>query len=223
MQLEYLLHEFAAERPARLCEASSRSREALLKRLLDITVTLGLMLVLWPLFLGAVILVKIVSPGPVLFRQKRPGLNRVPFTIYKLRTMHLDAERHQPEIDPSPGNIFFKAKGDPRVFPIGRFFRKYSIDELPQLFNVLKGDMSLVGPRPVLAADLKRFAEWKQMRRFQVKPGLTGLWQINGRSNTTDAQRMRDDLLYVEKRCFALDLKILVRTIPAVLKGDGAI
>ena len=223
MQLEYSLHELAAERPARLCDARPRSREALLKRLLDIAGALVLVLVLWPLLLLAIILVKIASPGPVLFRQKRPGLNRVPFMIYKLRTMHLDAEGREAEIDPSFNGIFFKAKSDPRIFPIGRFFRKYSIDELPQLFNVLKGDMSLVGPRPVLGGDLKRFAEWKQMRRFQVKPGLTGLWQINGRSNTTDAQRMRDDLLYVEKHCFTLDLKILVRTIPAVLKGEGAV
>jgi lipopolysaccharide/colanic/teichoic acid biosynthesis glycosyltransferase len=181
-------------------------------------------LVLLPVFLLTAVLIKLTSPGPVFFVQKRLGLNKRHFGIYKFRTMVVDAEKRMKEIEhlnEVTGPVF-KIKNDPRITPIGRFLRKTSIDELPQLFNVLKGDMSLVGPRPLPLRDYEGFNEDWQRRRFSVRPGVTCLWQIGGRSSISFEEWMQLDLQYIDKWSLLLDFKILLKTIPAVLKGSGA-
>jgi exopolysaccharide biosynthesis polyprenyl glycosylphosphotransferase len=177
-----------------------------------------------PLLLVA-LLIKLTSPGPVLFRQQRSGLNGRPFTILKFRTMVSDAEQRKHELasmNEMSGPVF-KMTNDPRITPIGRFLRKFSIDELPQLFNVLRGEMSLVGPRPLPVAEVKQFNDLAHRRRLSVKPGLTCLWQISGRNEVTDFKDwVRLDLEYIDNWSIWLDLKILWRTVPVVLLGSGA-
>jgi exopolysaccharide biosynthesis polyprenyl glycosylphosphotransferase len=192
------------------------------KRLMDISAAFVALVILSPLFLLVAALIKLTSPGPVFFKQSRPGLGRRPFTMWKFRTMVHGAERQEAQLR-GAGGLFFKPKGDARVTPCGRFLRKYSIDELPQFFNVLKGEMSLVGPRPVLWHELERFSGPEQLRRFEMKPGLTCIWQVSGRSNTTDEARMRYDLEYVEGWSLLTDIKLLWKTVPVVLKGEGAV
>lgn len=195
-----------------------------IKRLVDILVSAAMSLLLLPVFLLTALLIKLTSPGPVFFVQKRLGLNKRHFGIYKFRTMVVDAEKRMKEIEhlnEVTGPVF-KIKNDPRITPVGKFLRKTSIDELPQLFNVLKGDMSLVGPRPLPLRDYEGFSEDWQRRRFSVRPGVTCLWQIGGRSSISFEQWMELDLQYIDKWSLLLDLKILLKTIPAVLKGSGA-
>jgi exopolysaccharide biosynthesis polyprenyl glycosylphosphotransferase len=195
-----------------------------IKRLVDILVSAAMSLLLLPVFLLTALLIKLTSPGPVFFVQKRLGLNKRHFGIYKFRTMVVDAEKRMKEIEhlnEVTGPVF-KIKNDPRITPVGRFLRKTSIDELPQLFNVLKGNMSLVGPRPLPLRDYEGFSEDWQRRRFSVRPGVTCLWQIGGRSSISFEQWMELDLQYIDKWSLLLDLKILLKTIPAVLKGSGA-
>jgi exopolysaccharide biosynthesis polyprenyl glycosylphosphotransferase len=195
-----------------------------IKRVVDIVVSAAMSLVLLPVFLLTAVLIKLTSPGPVFFVQKRLGLNKRHFGIYKFRTMVVDAEKRMKEIEhlnEVTGPVF-KIKNDPRITPIGRFLRKTSIDELPQLFNVLKGDMSLVGPRPLPLRDYEGFNEDWQRRRFSVRPGVTCLWQIGGRSSISFEEWMQLDLQYIDKWSLLLDFKILLKTIPAVLKGSGA-
>jgi len=184
-----------------------------------------LLVVVSPLLLMTAVLIKLTSPGPVFHIRELVGLNQHPFMMWKFRTMKINAERQEAALrEMNKGNgPFFKAKNDLRITPVGRFLRKYSIDELPQLINVLKGDMSLVGPRPITDFELQRFSEWKQLRRFNMRPGLTCIWQVSGRSKTSDADRMRYDLEYVNNWSFLLDVKLLFKTIPVVLKGDGAV
>ena len=176
-------------------------------------------------FVVIALLIKLTSPGPVLFRQKRAGLNGRPFTMYKFRTMVVDAEQRKGELatlNEMSGPVF-KVTNDPRVTPIGRILRRYSIDEFPQFFNVLRGEMSLVGPRPLPVDEVKRFDDFAHRRRLSVKPGLTCLWQISGRNNVTDFKDwVRLDLEYIDNWSLWLDLKILWRTIPVVLGGVGA-
>ncbi len=199
----------------------------LTKRILDFTFSLGLLIVLAPLLLVAAILIKLTSPGPVLFIQKRVGLNKRTFNIYKFRTMVVNAEDKLLEIEHlnEVSGPVFKIKADPRLTPIGKFLRKTSIDEFPQLFNVLQGDMSLVGPRPLQLRDYELFsdgcADWERCR-FSVRPGITCLWQVDGRSSVPFEKWMELDLQYVRKWSLWLDLKILAKTIPAVLRGSGA-
>jgi exopolysaccharide biosynthesis polyprenyl glycosylphosphotransferase len=199
----------------------------LAKRILDFTIALALLILLVPLLVTVGILVKLTSPGPVLFVQKRIGLNKRTFNIHKFRTMIVNAEDKLQEIEHlnEVSGPVFKIKNDPRLTPIGRFLRKTSIDELPQLFNVLRGDMSLVGPRPLQVRDYELFTEccedWQRCR-FSVPPGITCLWQINGRSLLPFEKWMELDLQYVRKWSFWLDLKILAQTVPVVLKGSGA-
>jgi exopolysaccharide biosynthesis polyprenyl glycosylphosphotransferase len=195
-----------------------------LKRFFDIVISSLVILLLCPLLLVVAILIKLTSPGPVLFVQKRLGLNKRRFDVYKFRTMVVDAEarmRDLEHLNEASGPVF-KIKNDPRITPIGRFLRKTSIDELPQLFNVLRGEMSLVGPRPLPVRDYEGFNEDRQRRRFSAKPGITCLWQIRGRSSIPFEQWMELDLQYIDKWSFWLDLEILMRTIPAVLRGSGA-
>jgi exopolysaccharide biosynthesis polyprenyl glycosylphosphotransferase len=194
------------------------------KRVLDFTISSILITLLFPALLIVAILIKLTSPGPVLFTQKRLGLNKRRFNVYKLRTMVLDAEKRMREIEHlnEVSGPVFKIKNDPRITPIGRFLRKTSIDELPQLLNVLTGDMSLVGPRPLPVRDYEGFNEDWQRRRFRVKPGITCLWQIRGRSSIPFEKWMELDLQYIDKWSLWLDFQILLRTISAVLRGSGA-
>jgi exopolysaccharide biosynthesis polyprenyl glycosylphosphotransferase len=197
----------------------------LAKQLLDFFGALLLLVFLSPLFLAIAIAIKFASPGPVFFQQKRSGLNGSPFTLYKFRTMVTNAEQFKQELEAmnEMSGPVFKITNDPRVTPIGKFLRKYSLDELPQLFNVLRLEMSLVGPRPLPVDEVKRFDNLAHRRRLSVKPGLTCLWQISGRNQITDFKDwVRLDLEYIDHWTFWLDLKILVLTIPVVVRGTGA-
>jgi lipopolysaccharide/colanic/teichoic acid biosynthesis glycosyltransferase len=165
------------------------------------------------------------SPGPVFFRQQRSGMSGAPFTLYKFRTMVTNAEqfRHELEAMNEMTGPVFKITNDPRVTPTGKFLRKYSLDELPQLWNVLRGEMSLVGPRPLPVDEVRRFNDLAHRRRLSVKPGLTCLWQISGRNEVKDFRDwVRLDLEYIDNWSLWLDLKILCRTVPVVLVGTGA-
>jgi exopolysaccharide biosynthesis polyprenyl glycosylphosphotransferase len=196
----------------------------LLKRAIDVSVSLVALLLVSPLLLAVAALIRFTSPGPVFFGQKRVGLNKRQFTMYKFRTMVPDAEKIQEELlhlNEMSGPVF-KITNDPRITPIGRILRKTSIDELPQLLNVIKGDMSLVGPRAMSVRDYQSFNEDWQRRRFSVPPGITCLWQIKGRSLLPFEQWMQLDMEYIDKWSIWLDLQILARTIPVVLKGSGA-
>lgn len=197
----------------------------LLKGMLDMSVSAALLLLLALPFLVLALAVRLTSPGPALFVQRRYGLNKRLFKMYKFRTMYVNAEQMQAQLEKfnEMGGPVFKIRNDPRITPIGRFLRKTSIDELPQLWNVLIGDMSLVGPRPLPVRDVARFNQASLMRRFSVKPGLTCLWQISGRSGTTFERWMELDLRYIDQWSILLDLKILAKTVPVVLLGRGAV
>lgn len=193
------------------------------KRALDVLLSLLLLGLLSPILGLAMLLVKLTSRGPAIFVQPRIGHQGRKFSMYKLRTMRNGAERTEEELAAGQGGrTFLKIENDPRTTWIGRRLRKWSIDEIPQLVNVLQGDMSLVGPRPLLLCDFRKFPRREQLRRFSVKPGLTGLWQVSGRSDLPDSERMRLDLEYVDRWSFGLDLRILARTLPAVASGRGA-
>jgi exopolysaccharide biosynthesis polyprenyl glycosylphosphotransferase len=201
------------------------SWQIVLKLLLDFFGALILMVVFSPIFLLTTILIKLTSPGPVLFRQQRSGLNGAPFTIYKFRTMVTNAEqlKHELEAMNEMRGPVFKVTKDPRITPLGKFLRRYSIDEFPQLFNVLRGEMSLVGPRPLPVDEVGRFNDLAHRRRLSVKPGLTCLWQVSGRNQISEFKDwVRLDLEYIDNWSLWLDFKILVRTIPVVLAGTGA-
>ncbi|HKO02832.1 MAG TPA: sugar transferase, partial [Thermoanaerobaculia bacterium] len=201
----------------------SNETQLALKRLLDIAVAMLLLTLSLPALLVAMIAIKLTSPGSVLFKQERIGLNGRIFTLYKFRTMIADAHERRGEVshlNEMTGPVF-KAKDDPRVTAVGRFLRKFSLDELPQLWNVLKGDMSLVGPRPPIPEEVGAYQRWHR-RRLSMKPGLTCLWQISGRNNVDFDRWMQLDLQYIDNWSPSLDLKILLRTIPAVLLGRGA-
>ena len=199
-----------------------RPAAAVVKRIIDVIGALILIVLFAPLMLLVVAAIKLTSRGPAAFVQRRIGFRCNEFAMYKFRTMVVDAERHQQALAAGRGGAFFKLQNDPRVTPVGRFLRRFSLDELPQLFNVLEGTMSLVGPRPLLVTDLEKFPLRGPMRRFSVRPGLTGLWQVSGRSLTSEAERMRLDREYVNRWSLTLDLEILVRTVWAVLTGRGA-
>ena len=194
------------------------------KRVSDLLIALCLSIVLSPLYLIIALAIKATSPGPVFFVQERVGLNKRRFRLYKFRTMVPDAEKKQAELEHlnEVNGAAFKIKDDPRITPIGKFLRKTSLDELPQLFNVIKGDMSLVGPRPLPVRDYNGFDQDWQRRRFSVRPGITCLWQVNGRSNISFEKWMELDMQYIDQWSLWLDLKILFRTIPAVFLGFGA-
>jgi exopolysaccharide biosynthesis polyprenyl glycosylphosphotransferase len=201
------------------------SWESVLKQVMDYIGALALLILSSPFLLVAAITVKLTSPGPILFRQQRSGLNGRPFILYKFRTMVTNAEQLKQELaamNEMSGPVF-KLSHDPRVTSIGRLLRKFSIDEFPQLFNVLRGEMSLVGPRPLPVDEVKRFNDLAHRRRLSVKPGLTCLWQISGRNNVRDFKDwVRLDLEYIDNWSLWLDCKILCRTVPVVLVGAGA-
>jgi len=197
----------------------------MVKRALDIGGAFTLLVLLAPLLALVALLVKITSEGPVFFRQERVGLNKRRFRIFKFRTMVDGAEQMRDRLERlnEVSGPVFKIRNDPRITPIGTWLRRTSIDELPQLLNVLRGDMSLVGPRPLPVRDYQGFGEDWQRRRFSVRPGITCLWQVQGRSSIGFEQWMRLDLQYLDEWSLWLDFKILARTIPAVLKGSGAV
>lgn len=195
------------------------------KRLGDILASLILIVLTLPLMLAAAIAIKLTSPGPVFFVQKRYGLHRKQFGMLKFRSMHVNAEQQIAALEAfneAKGPVF-KMKSDPRVTRVGSILRRTSIDELPQLFNVLRGEMSLVGPRPLPVRDVNGFNEPWLLRRFSVRPGLTCLWQVGGRSNVSFEEWMALDLKYIDEWSLAGDLVILARTVPAVLRGSGAV
>ena len=195
-----------------------------LKRGLDVSVAAAGLLLLSPLMLAIALAVRLTSPGPTLFAQERFGFRKRRFHMLKFRTMVANAEQLQPLVESrnEASGPVFKIRDDPRTTPIGRFLRRTSLDELPQLVNVLRGEMSLVGPRPLPTRDVKGFDRSWLMRRFSVPPGITGLWQVSGRSNLNFEEWMTLDLEYVDNWSLQLDLRILLRTIPVVLRGTGA-
>ena len=201
------------------------------KRVIDLVVSLGLLILVAPLLLLLWLLVRLTSRGPALFRQERLGREREPFTVLKFRTMHIgnDDRIHRDYVTglfcagtaaPAGDSGLFKLDADPRVTRVGARLRRTSLDELPQLINVLRGEMSLVGPRPVLPWEAQLFPETYQ-RRFAVKPGITGLWQVSGRSRLSMRTALELDVEYVLRRGLALDLSILLRTGPALFRGGA--
>lgn len=197
--------------------------QLLVKRIVDIGISATTLLVMSPVMLITALMIKLTSPGPVLFAQDRVGMNQRRFRLYKFRSMVVDADERKKELahlNELDGPAF-KMGNDPRITPIGRIIRKTSIDELPQLFNVLKGEMSLVGPRPPLPDEVSKY-QWLFRRRLSVKPGITCVWQVSGRSGTTFDEWMKMDKQYVENWSLLLDFKILLKTIPAVLLCRGA-
>jgi len=197
--------------------------DLLLKRSFDIVASGLALIFLAPVMLGIGLAIKNNSPGPVIYASKRNGKKGILFNFYKFRTMHEDADKMLEELrhmDETDGPIF-KIKNDPRVSRVGRFLRRYSLDELPQLWNVLRGDMSLVGPRPPTPNEVVEYEDW-QLKRLEIRPGLTCLWQVSGRSDLSFREWMKLDLFYIENWSFWLDIKIILRTIVVVFKGEGA-
>lgn len=205
--------------------APEASWQGMAKQMLDFVGALALLLLVSPVLWFAALAVKLTSPGPVLFRQQRSGLNGRPFTMLKFRTMVTDAEQLQAELasfNEMDGPVF-KVTNDPRITPLGRLLRKWSIDELPQLWNVLRFEMSLVGPRPLPVDEIRRINDPAHRRRLSVKPGLTCLWQISGRNDVKSFKEwVRLDLEYIDNWSLWLDVKILLKTVPVVLTGAGA-
>jgi len=196
----------------------------LVKRALDVMASTAGLIILGPLMLLIALAIRLSSPGPAVFVQERYGFRKRLFRMYKFRTMVSGAEKLQAGLE-SRNEVqgpAFKIRDDPRITPIGRFLRKTSLDELPQLINVLRGEMSLVGPRPLPQRDVSRFDKAYLMRRFSVKPGLTCLWQINGRGDTDFERWIELDLRYIDTWSLSLDFKILAKTVPTVLAGRGA-
>jgi len=206
--------------------STTPTNEALLfvRRILDVVLASVLLTVLVPtVMLVTAILIKVTSPGPVLFKQKRCGRNGRVFEMYKFRSMVDNAEQHRVELETlnEMDGPVFKSSHDPRVTSIGKLIRRFSIDEFPQFYNVLRGDMSLVGPRPPLPQEVARYERW-QRRRLSMKPGMTCLWQISGRNEVSFEDWMKLDLTYIDNWSLLLDLKILLKTVPVVLLGRGA-
>lgn len=194
------------------------------KRLIDITGAAIALLLLMPVISIAALAIRIDSPGPVLFSQVRVGRGGQTFRCWKLRSMYIDAEARKAELEARnemTGGVIFKMKRDPRITRVGRFIRKTSIDELPQLWNVLNGDMSLVGPRPAVPAEVARYSPYERCR-LSVKPGITCFWQVSGRSDLPFDKQVQLDVRYARRTSIWRDIKLLLRTIPAVVFGRGA-
>jgi len=200
-------------------------KKLIIKRIFDLTLTLAAIPVMLPVMLVIALAIKVDSPGPAFFFQNRVGLRKRPFRMIKFRSMYQGSEEKLKDlesINEAEGPIF-KISNDPRITRVGKFLRKTSLDELPQLFNVIRGHMSLVGPRPMSLRDVNLFDRGIQRKRFSVRPGLTCLWQISGRSNLPFSKWLELDLAYIDSWSLGLDFKILLKTIPIVLKGSGAV
>jgi exopolysaccharide biosynthesis polyprenyl glycosylphosphotransferase len=192
------------------------------KRCIDVALAGTALLILAPFMAVLALLIKITSPGPVIFRQVRCGLNGRRFVCYKFRSMCVDAEQLKPQLQHlNKKQTAFKIENDPRLTPVGRYMRKFSVDEWPQLWNVIRGEMSLVGPRPAVPEEVQNYKRW-QRRRLRMRPGLTCLWAISGRDELDFETWMRLDMQYIDRWSLALDWKIILRTIPHVLLGEGA-
>jgi len=193
------------------------------KRTMDLLVGGFMLLLLSPLWLLIVVSIRLDSPGPALFRQKRIGKNGQPFDVWKFRSMVNDAEEQLPDLERynEADGPLFKIRDDPRITRVGKILRRLSLDELPQLINVLQGNMSLVGPRPALPREVEAYSDWHR-KRLDVLPGLTGLWQVSGRSHLTFDEMVLLDIYYAENWSVGLDISILLRTIPKVMVGEGA-
>ena len=237
--IEYVLaghQDPASFHPLFLGDPEPRQFGDFIKRGLDIVGSLAAILVFLPLMLIVAAAIKLTSPGPVIFKQTRLGYRATPFVFYKFRSMAQNADDrihreyvaslikgdHAAINQGDSANPVYKMKADPRVTRIGRIIRKTSIDELPQLFNVLKGDMSLVGPRPPIPYEAEKYEPWHLRRILEIRPGITGLWQVEGRSKTSFDDMVRLDLRYVRYCSFTLDVKILLKTLVVVLKREGA-
>lgn len=203
--------------------SARRSGVKTAQRVLDFVLCSVILLLVWPIFGVIALMIKLDSPGPVLFKQARVGQDGVEFPFYKFRSMVSDAEarRHQLEMHNERSGPVFKMRNDPRVTRSGRILRKFSLDELPQLINVLKGEMSLVGPRPALPGETAKYNS-RQRQRLICLPGVTGLWQVSGRATLSFERSIELDLYYIEHQSVFLYFRILLMTIPAVLRGDGA-
>jgi lipopolysaccharide/colanic/teichoic acid biosynthesis glycosyltransferase len=227
MLTDQAIHDLAIPRTTRAARGYLAA-----KRTLDLCLTIPALLLLAPVLVVLAVLIRRDSDGPVIFRQTRIGRFGKPFTCYKFRTMYVNADEqaHRAYIEAySRGEVAaannpaapFKIERDPRITPLGHFLRRSSLDELPQLFNVLRGDMSLVGPRPDVAYSVALYKDWHKVR-LATQPGLTGLWQVKGRGRVSYDEGMRLDCEYVQNQCLRLDLAILMQTIPAVLSMRGA-
>lgn len=217
-------HDFGGFPLVTFESAPNQRFSLILKRAMDILFSSTALFILMPLFAVIAAAVKLSSPGPLFFKQERCGVNGRRFTFYKFRTMVVDAEARLAGLrglNEMKGPAF-KMHNDPRITPVGRFLRKFSLDELPQFWNVLCGEMSLVGPRPPIPSEVNQYDGWHR-RRLSTKPGLTCLWQVNGRNKITDFDEwMKLDLQYIDRWSLWLDLKILFKTVPVVLFGIGA-
>ncbi|MBR1965599.1 MAG: sugar transferase [Lentisphaeria bacterium] len=195
-----------------------------IKRLMDIVLSIFAVIIGSPIFLLTAFLIKVTSPGPIIFSQVRVGKFGRHFKFYKFRSMYIDAEARKAELmkhNESGDGVIFKMKRDPRITPIGRFIRKFSIDELPQLFNVLLGDMSLVGPRPPLPSEVRTYT-LEERKRLNITPGITCLWQVSGRSELPFSKQIALDKEYIASQSIWKDFLILLKTVPAILTGKGA-
>ncbi len=226
--MEILIHraEFVPGQSVPLFDLGPPAFEGIdfaLKRTFDIVGATLLLILLSPLFIALSLAVAITSRGPVFFRSIRRGIGQRPFPCLKFRTMHTDAEERQADLEElnEASGALFKIRDDPRLTPVGRFLRRFSLDELPQLINVLRGEMSLVGPRPLPERDYTMLEDWHR-KRYLVLPGITGLWQVSGRSELDFDDLVHLDFLYLERWSLALDLTILLKTIPAVISRRGA-
>ncbi len=193
------------------------------KRVFDLLVAVAALVLLVPIIPLIAIMIKLDTPGPVFFRQQRVGRRGCSFAFYKFRSMFVDADERKKEVEAlnEQDGPVFKVRSDPRVTNVGRFLRRSSLDEIPQIFNVVKGEMSIVGPRPPLPSEVLRYQPWHR-RRLEVTPGITCLWQISGRSHLSFNEWMRLDMEYLKQRSFRTDLLILFKTIPAVIARKGA-
>jgi lipopolysaccharide/colanic/teichoic acid biosynthesis glycosyltransferase len=218
-------------------DSINKSRlQLFLKRAVDIVGSISALLILSPMMLLTALFIKVSSPGPIIFRQTRLGKKGIPFTFYKFRSMRTDTSdqihrdyvlklidgNHSVINNGNDEKPFYKIKSDPRITPVGKFIRKTSIDELPQFYNVLKGDMSLVGPRPPLAYEAEKYQAWHLRRILEMKPGITGLWQVEGRSRTGFDEAVRLDIRYLKTWSLSLDIKILLKTVLEVVRCRGA-
>ncbi|QDU42769.1 putative sugar transferase EpsL [Symmachiella dynata] len=222
--LRRTVREAITHRPESKVTRREKALYAFAKRALDVFVTGSAILVLSPLFIAIAVAIRLTSRGPAIYKHTRVGLRGREFTCYKFRSMSVDADRQKDKLrekNQHKDSRTFKMANDPRITPIGRLLRKSSFDELPQLFNVLLGDMSLVGPRPPVPSEVEQYS-WDDLRRLEVKPGLTCIWQVSGRSNIPFPKQLQMDIEYIERQSLLFDLQLLLRTVPAVLSAKGA-
>lgn len=224
MANDNILREPIITRKQEIKETTNQGTYRVVKRILDIVLASIGLVVLSPFFLLVGIIIKIDSKGPVFFAHDRIGKNGKPFKMYKFRTMHKNAQEMIKDFTEEQMKEWkenYKLKDDPRITKVGNILRKTSLDELPQIWNIIKGDLSIIGPRPIVTDELKKYGENKE-KFLSVTPGLTGYWQANGRSDTTYEERMEMELYYVDHISWKLDIKIFFKTIIAVIKKEGA-